>query len=189
VVTCRFPNGTVAIAPHLKTYEENWPGGFARKPEEDQKLMESYPPPPDTLALTDYRVNGHTVSYSGTNAMSFRVNDDKNLIAFAGENTHAVTIDGVTTTFADQPLPLIAWGPVQESRRVPGGAVMQLMVHGSGTVQIPLVAIDGEVELIAQGPTLGSRGEIVPATVDNGVLTFDVQAGQGRWLYVVPKQS
>ncbi|HOS92137.1 MAG TPA: hypothetical protein PLQ54_02395, partial [Armatimonadota bacterium] len=30
---CHFPNGTVAVAPHLTRLEEDWPGGFARNPE------------------------------------------------------------------------------------------------------------------------------------------------------------
>ena len=29
VLACRFPNGSVAIAPHFKDVEENWSGGFA----------------------------------------------------------------------------------------------------------------------------------------------------------------
>ncbi len=189
VVACRFPNGAVALAPHLKTYEENWPGGFARKPDEDQKLMESYPPPSDALAVQDMKVNGHTVSYSGTNAVTFRVDEQKQLVAFAGENTNAITVDGATTTFADAPLPLVAWGPVDASRQIEGGAVMQMIVHGGGMVRIPVAGVAGDVELVAQGATLGSRGDVVPATFEKGVLTFDVQAGQGRWLYLVRKQG
>ncbi|MDQ1257591.1 MAG: hypothetical protein QG656_2197, partial [Candidatus Hydrogenedentes bacterium] len=36
---CRFPNGTVAIAPHLQRLEECWPGGFARNAEEDKAIV------------------------------------------------------------------------------------------------------------------------------------------------------
>ena len=35
-MTCRFPNGAVAIAPHLRSVEENWTGGFARKSDDDK---------------------------------------------------------------------------------------------------------------------------------------------------------
>lgn len=187
VVACRFPNGAVTVAPHLRLYEERWPGGFSRKQEEDEAILAAYPPPPDALTLEDFKVHGHTVTYRGTNAMAFRVNEAKQFVAFAGENAAEVTIDGVTTRYADNPLPLVAWGPVDDVRRVDGGAVMQIVVHGGGLVRIPANDLPAQFELIAQGATLGSRGDVIPATVENGVLAFDASAAGGRWLYVVPR--
>ena len=187
VVACRFPNGAIALAPHLRLYEERWPGGFARKPEEDQAIMDAYPPPSDAITLDDYKVNGHTLTYHGTNAMTFRVDAEHRLIAFAGENAQCLTIDGTTTTYADRPMPLVSWGPVDKSRRVEGGAVMQIIVHGGGTVRIPAPGVPEAFELVAQGPTLGSRGDTIPATLENGVIVFDAAPAGGRWLYAVPK--
>jgi len=127
--------------------------------------MEAYPPPSDALVVQDLKVNGHTVSYNGTNAVTFRVDEQKRCF-ICGENTNAITIDGVTTTFADQPVALVAWGPIHESRRVEAGAVAQVLVHGGGTVHIPVPGVNGAVELVAQGNALGSRGDVVAGTLE-----------------------
>ena len=42
-LTCRFPNGAVALAPHLRETEEGGAGGFARDPEEDRKYHGTQP--------------------------------------------------------------------------------------------------------------------------------------------------
>ena len=39
---CRFPNGAVTIAPHLREVEENWPGGFARDVEHDRGVLQDH---------------------------------------------------------------------------------------------------------------------------------------------------
>ena len=70
-LACRFPNGAVALAPHFFDTEENWPGGFARNEKEDMAYIEKNPPPPETLALDNVKVNGHTVTFAGKQAMRF----------------------------------------------------------------------------------------------------------------------
>ena len=42
---CRFPNGAVAVAPHLRETEEGGAGGFARDAEEDRKYEDAQPAP------------------------------------------------------------------------------------------------------------------------------------------------
>jgi hypothetical protein len=74
---------------------------------------------------------------------------------------------------------------VAAERRVPGGAVMQILAAGSGTVRIP--SAPPHVELFAEGRTPGSRGAAVPVRRENGALLFDLTpAISGRWLYAVP---
>ena len=186
-LACRFPNATVAIAPHFRETEENWGGGFARKPEDDQKYVEKYPPPPETLELKDFKVNGHAVTYSGQQAMAFRVDPQGNLIAFAGSGATRITIDGRETVFADQPFGQVAWAPVSENRRVQGGAVLQLMAYGTGTLRIPATSLPEGLAFVVQGPKPGSRGGIVPSRIENGayVLTMTPEIS-GRWIYAAP---
>jgi hypothetical protein len=183
-LACRFPNGTVAIAPHLKALEEDWSGGFSRDQKSDQEYLAKHPAPSDAIDLKDFKVNGHTVSFSGNHAVAFRVADRK-LVAFAGGNCSSIRVDDGEWKFSDQPLGSIAFAPVPEDRRVPGGAVLQIQVWGSGMVRIP---VDSDVELIAQGAKPGSRGETVASKVENGWLTFDVTPVNGRWIFGVPKQ-
>jgi hypothetical protein len=188
-LACRFPNGAVAIAPHFRDTEENWGGGFARTPEEDQKYVEKFPPPPETIELNDFKVNGHVVTYSGQQAVAFRVDDQGNLIAFAGSGSTRISIDGRETVFADQPFGQVAWAPVPEQRRVKDGAVVQLMAYGAGALRIPVGTLPQGLTFVAQGPKPGSRGEAVASAIENGayVLTITPQ-NSGRWIYGAPSK-
>lgn len=185
-LACRFPNGAVAVAPHLRDLEECWPGGFQRKPEEDRAILKNLRLPSEHIALKDFRVNGRRVSYQGEQAMAFRVDTDGRLLAFAGAGCREITVDGKTTTFADQPMGLVSWAPVEAARQVDGGAVLQMLIHGSGTVRIPAAGLPSGVELVLEGPTPGSRGRTIPASVENGILVFNAGPETNRWLYVVP---
>jgi hypothetical protein len=186
-LACRFPNGAVSIANHLRELEEDWPGGFARDHEADRAYVEQHPPPSEELHLRDFPVNGQTVSYDGSQVVTFRVDEQGELVAFAGHGCRQITIDGKQTLFADGAMPLVVWAPVAEERRVKGGAVLQIRVHGSGTVRIPSAAVPSDVELVAEGPTPGSRGEAVPSRREGNALVFEATGpASGRWLYAVP---
>jgi hypothetical protein len=188
-LACRFPNGAVAIAPHFRETEENWGGGFARTPESDKAYLEKFPPPPETLQLQDFKVNGHSVTYTGEQAMAFRVNAQGDLIAFAGSGATRITIDGRETMFADAPFGQVAWAPVPEDRRVDGGAVLQLMAYGAGVLRIPAATLPENLELVAEGPTPGSRGSAIPSKRENGALVLNVSPDvSGRWIYAVPSR-
>lgn len=187
-LVCRFPNGAIAIANHLRSVEEDWPGGFSRNEEQDSKYLERVPPPTLDLRLRDFRVNGHTVTYIGVAPLAFRVDEQGRLLAFAGSWTDRVTIDGHETVFADQPLSLVSWAPIPPQRRVPGGAILQARIQGEGTVRIPAVGLPEGVLMFAEGATPGSRGEPVPCRLEGGALVFTTtRSTANRWLYVVPQ--
>jgi hypothetical protein len=189
-LACRFPNGAVAVAPHFRETEENWGGGFARKAEDDQKYVEKYPPPPETLDLQEFKANGHVVSYSGQQAMAFRVDAQGNLVAFAGSGAARIAVDGHETVFADQPFGQVAWAPVPESRRVDGGAVLQLMAYGAGTLRIPTATLPEGLEFVAEGPQPGSRGAVVPSRVEKGAFVLAITPEiSGHWIYGVAAKT
>lgn len=109
------------------------------------------------------------------------------MIAFAGQGSREITIDGRRTVFAERPLEQIAWAPVSEQRRTPGGAVLQIIASGEGEVYVPMAWWRGKVELVAEGPTPGSRGLVVPCRQQDGQLVFTLTREiQQRWLYAVP---
>ncbi|MCL4401769.1 MAG: hypothetical protein M1436_03765, partial [Acidobacteria bacterium] len=173
-LTCRFPNGAVGIAPHLREYQESWPGGFARKPEEDARILLAHPPPPETIDLRDYTVNGHVVSYHGAHAVAFR----PGLAAFAGRQCHEITLDGRRYRFADRDMTEISWAPVAPGRRVPGGAVLEVIAAGAGTVRIPFAQ---PVRLVTEA------GAAVPSRRENGAVVFAVTKQiSGKRLFGVP---
>ncbi len=190
VMCCRFPNGAVVVAPHLRDLEEAWPGGFARKAEEDAKLLENLTLPDGRIRLEGFKVNGKELSYDGSHALTFRVNDANELIAFAGCDAQSITINGKTTRFADRPMSLVAWAPVREDRRIPGGAVLQLFYQGEGELRVPMPGVQEQVETCAQGPAPGSRGAALTVRVENGLLIVNAEAKfANHWIYVIPKAA
>jgi hypothetical protein len=188
VMVCRFPNGALSFCNHLRDLEESWPGGFARNAEEDRKIMERLSVPSLDLHLTDFRAGGHTVTYQGVAPLSFRVDDQGRLLAFAGSWANRVTTDGQETVFADAPMSLIAWAPVLPERRVAGGAVLEMRVQGSGTLRIPAVNLPAAVDVFAEGATAGSRGAKLDARIEAGTLIVTVpESASYRWLFAVPR--
>jgi hypothetical protein len=186
-LVCRFPNGAVAIAPHLREVEEDWRGGFSRDREADRAYIAANPPPSEAIRLRDFKVNGHSVTCDGARAVCFRVNQRGELIAFAGGQAREISIDGRKTVFADRELSEVAWAPVPRQRQVPGGAVLQIMSRGEGTLRIPASTLPAALEIVAEGPTPGSRGATVPSRREHGALVFTVTRKMvGRWLYGVP---
>ncbi len=189
-LACRFPNGTIAVAPHFRAMEEGWPGGFARNQEEDAAYLEKNPPPSDEIHLAGFTVAGHTIDYDGRNAVAVRMDEANNLIAFAGNSCASVTVDGVTYAFGDAPFGQVAWAPVAEARRVPGGAVVQILARGKGTLRIPAAHLPVGLQLFAEGPTPGSRGNAVDSHREGDTLVVEIGPGTaGPWLYGVPGEG
>ena len=185
----RFPNGAVSLAPHLTRLDETWNGG-GELPKSKPTDFEGNPLPSGSIHLADFKVNGHTVTYEGTGAVAFRVNSRGELLAFAGGHAREITVDGRRTVFADHAVDEIGWAPVAEPRRVPNGAVLQIMVRGAGSVRIPATGLPPSVTLVAQGPTPGSRGADVPFRLEDGALAFEIAPHlNGQWIYVVPKET
>ena len=184
---CRFPNGALAVAPHLRELEEGWPGGFARNREEDLALLATIELPGDAIALEDFRIHGKTVSYAGAHAVTFRTDDNNTLIAFAGRGADRITIDGKTTVFADCPMGLAAWAPVRDDRRIPGGAKLIVFYWGEGELRIPAPELREPVAVHVEGATPGSRGEALTAQIEDGCVVVKAEGRfANRWIYVVP---
>ena len=169
-LACRFPNGAVALAPHFREVEEDWPGGFARDDKEDGRYLARCPPPSAALRLNEVKVHGHRVTYAGEHAMSFRVDEDGRLVAFAGSGARRITIDGRTTVFANGEFADVAWAPVSEARRVKRGALMQIVARGLGTLRIPAAGLPDAVAVFAEGAMPGSRGARAEARRTKGSL-------------------
>jgi hypothetical protein len=183
----QFPNGTVAIAPHFRATEEGWPGGFSRNAEEDAAYLAANPAPSDAIHLAGFHVAGHTVDYDGRCAVAFRLDDGGNLIAFTGSGCAAIAVNGVIHSFADQPFGQVIWAPVAPERRVPGGAVIQVLAHGQGTLRIPAAHLPETLQFYAQGTTPGSRGTAVESRREGNALVIEMVPGvAGNWLYGVP---
>jgi hypothetical protein len=67
---------------------------------------------------------------------------------------------------------LAAWAPVLPVRRVPGGALMEVWVHGEADMSLPLPSEVKTGELYFQGAKIDSFGEKLACECSGGVLQF-----------------
>jgi hypothetical protein len=194
----------VAVAPHYRTHEETWPGGFFRKPEDDRKALEGNPVPGNSIGLKDFQVAGHSVTYQGCHAVAWRAGAQGRLVAFAGNDCTGIDLDGQSYRWANQPVD-IAWHPLQAGRQAAGyTALYRVWVSGDGQVCLPLglePAHGLEVWLGAHMPAWRGRKRSAPAqhhalvgyglrrlpfTMQDGSLVLEVdEAIAEHWLYVV----
>jgi hypothetical protein len=185
-----FPNGAIAIAPHLREIEETWDGGFSRDKEADNKYLVAFPPPSDAISLRDYKMAGHSVAYDGHYAVAFRVDPRGNLIAFSGRRSREITIDGKRFTFADRPIDAIAWAPVKPERRIDPRVRFQIRIEGVGAVRIPVAWLPPNLSLHSEGQTPGSCGAAVDSSLANGMLAFNATSQNSRrWIYGVASDA
>lgn len=186
-VACRFPNGTTTVAAHYRSHEESWPGGFHRDARQDEEALAKNPLPSPEIALKDFAVNGHRVNYRGAFTVAFRLDERGELLAFAGHECLKIGIDGREHVFATAPVATLAWAPVLPGRRVLGGAVMELWIHGDTEITIPLPAGVNGGELYGHGAYLGAFGEKIACECSNGELRFKARRSWGnRHCYFVP---
>jgi hypothetical protein len=171
-LACRFPNGTITIAAHYRSHEESWPGGFHRDPKQDQEILAKNPLPPAKLNLRDLTVAGRRISFAGELVMAFRLDDRGSLAGFVGQQCQKITLDGRDFVFASQPVPLAAWAPVLRARRVPGGAILEVWVHGDADMQVPLPPGVEKGELYFDGGRIGSFGDRIASECTRGILRF-----------------
>ena len=185
-LACRFPNGAIALSRHLTHIEERWEGGFARNAKADTEYLKKFPPPSEEIHLENFAVNGQRVTYKGSQAVTFRLNAEGNLIAFAGSECQSITLNEKETVFADRVVNQIAWAPVAENRRVAQGALLQIMLYGEANLTLPAGDLPKRVGVFAEGKAPGSRGVRLTAEREQDVLRISVPKAQsGRWLYVV----
>jgi len=185
-VSCRFPNGTITLAAHYRTHEERWPGGFHRDAKADQEILTRHPLPSDRLEFRNFAVAGHQVTYDGALTVAFRLGAS-GLLAFAGHQCRGIEVDGRKYEFCANPFHALGWAPVLPERRVSGGAVLEIWAHGQGGLTVPLSEPWTAGKVYLEGGRLGSLGQEIPATIESGRLTFEVQPNWPRHhLFFVP---
>ncbi|PKA97852.1 hypothetical protein B0O79_1529 [Flavobacteriaceae bacterium MAR_2009_75] len=170
----RFPNGATVIVRHYNKHRETWAGGFSRDNEEDKEALEQNPLPSADLQLSNFKVNGHEVDFQGRLTMGFRFNEEKELIAFQGQQCNSVTIDGKTYIFSQSPLKKIAFAPsLNKSENI-----TLIWVEGSGHVSIPLSNAH------ARHPQLkNEKGRNIKHKVVDSSIQFQLDGkSNGNWL-------
>ncbi len=182
----RFPNGTTSIAAHYRSHVEGWPGGFHRDEAKDAELLKSNPLPPEKIDIDGLRIAGTRVTYNGNLVVAFREDAAHRLIAFAGHNCDRIRLGDREHRFSDRALGFIGWAPVRQDRRVAGGAILELWVHGEGRVRVPVTEELRAPRLLLAGGKPGSAAGAVTAEWKDGFLEFDAGPGKAQGqLYLI----
>ncbi len=204
-----FPNGAVSVAPHFRTHEENWQGGFFRDEEQDARALEENPILDGaTIQLVDLQVMGQTVSYQGSHCLAWNKGQQTgSLLAFAGFGCSQVVLDGKVFRWSDQPVD-IAWHPLSADMQVEGADLRPLFrvwFSGEGRVVIPVGITPGQDIQVWLGThvprhwsrrrgiqeqrlRLGFCNELVPFTIEGTSLVLDlVEEHREHWLYVTER--
>ena len=132
-LTTRFPNGTTVVVRHYRTHRENWPAGFSRDVELDNRLLSENPLPTDTLILDNFKVNGHLINFRGKLITAFRPDPKGGLAAFEGHNCKQIKINGVDYLFSENPFETIVFAPENEQK-----SSYSLILNGKGKIILPL---------------------------------------------------
>ncbi len=147
--------------------------------------MKENPLPSDKIAQKDFKINGHEVTFDGRLILAFNTDQNKNLIAFEGHDGNQVTIDGETTTFANEKQEYIAWTPIPTNRQIPNKAFFQIFIKGTGEISIPFTTDRKRIKIFAQGKILGSMGKEIPYKLENDLLKVKVtEESSNCWLYL-----
>jgi hypothetical protein len=204
-LACAFPNGALALAPHYRTHEESWQGGFFRKEEEDQQALADNPVPGDKIVMNSLKIAGQKITYRGRHAVTWRTDREGRLLAFAGFGCTGINVNGIGVRWSSQPLD-IAWHPIEAGEGVDGlQPLYRVWASQEGKVRFPLGLDDQaglEVWKGAHLPSLyvrrrrqvpegefnraGYGTEQIPYHLENGnlVLELDEQTSE-HWLYVM----
>ena len=181
----RFPNQTTVIARHYRTHPESWEGGFGRNRDQDIIDLDQNPLPSGRVDLELFKVNGHEVTFHGDLLVAFRLDDEGDLLAYHGRDCKEITIDGKTTSFADQNVDQIAWAPVVDKRQIPGKAFFQIYLEGKGEVHIPLKTDRRKIKMFDESQIQGSAGNELSFNYKKGIITVKLNNNNtGRWLYL-----
>ena len=180
----QFPNGAYSICRHYHSMKELWPlGMFRRRREDDEKFMETYDLlVPTSLDFSDFSMDGHKITYRGENFLQYRLNENGGLIAFRGDHTCGITIDGKTYTVTDTPANT-AFG-ILEDCRVPDGYRMGWMVDSDAPVVDVCTKIPEGAELYAAP---GATGEELIACDGLSYQGSKIHKGSTRCVVVLVK--
>lgn len=171
----RFPNGSVSLCNHFRTFkEQQWPSGFFRDEAQDSAFMEGIPMPPHDIRLEEALMNGHRVTYAGEGTVTYLYTEEAGLQGLVGRNTCGITVDGHTYRLTQQPAN-IAWGKLDA--RTLNAAVPEayfLKCDKPISVRLPFVA-DGMQCSLTGNHMLEPTGRYSYTVVD-GVTCVDITA-------------
>jgi hypothetical protein len=132
----RFSNGSVSMANHFRTFYERWSSLYGRDPAMDEEYLRGRELPSLDIDLRDEELFGHSIRYSGTETLTYRLDGAGKLIGFCG-NGKKIGVDGRNYNFTGNE-GWFCFAPLAE-KHLAGGikAAVVLYSEKAGSVTIP----------------------------------------------------
>jgi hypothetical protein len=184
LVTMRFPNGAVSITPHYRTFYERWDSLYGRDPEQDARYLEGRTLPSLDLDLNQEELFGHTLTYKGSETLSYRL-DEKGLLAGFSGNENEITVDGKKYRFSDVP----GWicFALIDPRHLEAGirAAMVVFSEKPGTLTLPnCLGTAGLKAALCRPNLLAPERELALTLEDEKITLLFDENSAGNWALV-----
>lgn len=184
----RFPNGTVSLANHYRTFYEHWDGRYFRD-ERDEKYLEGRELPSIELCLESKEMFGHVITYKGTDALTYHVDENNDLVGFAGANCTGIYVDGKEYQFLENPGRL-AWS-VADSRHFISDVKSAIVLRADyeGIIRLPNVLKEQTLEAYRCTSGLFSNMVQMPVKVnDTEIVLEQKKEEKNHWIVIFKRK-
>ncbi len=178
----RFPNGTISLCNHFRTFREmGWPWGFYRDEEKDDAFMQDVTLPPHNIDLQQAEICGHWITCQCEGIVSYRYDSEAGLQGFAARNTCGICVDGKDYRFTQSPADLV-WGKL-DGRLLDDDcrSAYLLKCNKAGRLTLPFDATGMELALCEN--YMLRPVAAYPYKVENGLTVVELDASAaGSWM-------
>jgi hypothetical protein len=177
----RFPNGTVSMANHYRTFHEKWASLYGRDPESDAQALKGRELPTMEINLEEETVLGQKITYKGSGTLAFRHEDGK-LLGYCG-NGRKISVNGREYIFADEDGEICYAHIAPEHLNVK--EAIALFYDKAGEVTIPNeTGIKNPKAVACKKNMLAAEREIDAALCEEGIcISFD-ESMAGNWVLI-----
>ncbi len=181
----RFPSGAVAVANHMRTFEEAWDGNFFRNNDLDKHTIETRIDelPPIDITLDNEEILGNKVTFKGMNNLVYNY-ENGYLSSYRGDSTDRITINGKEFVFADRPVSVV-WGKIRDKFTADGlDEVYILICYNEANLSLPLPE-GSEFNVSLCKNNIFETGENVPFEIKNGNVEINITGNlAGRFIAI-----
>jgi hypothetical protein len=183
----RFPNGSVSMANHFRTFYERWSSLYGRDPAMDEEYLRGRELPTLDIDLRDEKLFGHGIRYFGTETLTYRLNNAGKLLGFCG-NGKKIAVDGRDYAFTEND-GWFCFAPLAEKNLAQGiKAAVVVYSEQAGSVTIPNNFGSTKLKAAACKRSMLAVEREIPVTADSETISisFDKDmADKNALIYVL----
>jgi hypothetical protein len=187
----RFMNGAVSIANHYRTFHEDWSGQFFRDDEQDREYLRGRVLPPVEIQLNETKLLDHIITYTGEDALSYRIDPGGRLTGFAGNRTTGITIDDIEYRFAEQPAKLI-WTEIDKKwlyENIDQLYLIQVDRPTQLSIPIPVDSTEGWKVEVCEGEVYQTDWNLPFEWTDSSLSLTISDNEAGKWIAVYKEKE